>query len=162
MEIWKLVPQLPQYEVSNLGQIRSNNRGRVNKILSHYVMKNGYHTCQLGRGNKFLVHRLVLLVFVGECPPNHEVNHLNGIKSDNRLINLEYCTRQQNAMHMTRTLNKNRGEVHNMAKVNESIVKEIRRLATTGLTQTEIGKRFGISRSNTGAIIRRYLWPHVE
>lgn len=162
MEIWKQVPNIPNYFVSNFGEAKSFNKHKAGIILKPFTMPNGYMTYQLGRKHKFLIHRLVMLAFIGECPDGHEVNHINGIKSDNRLENLEYCTRQQNALHLSKILNKNRGEVHNMAKVNDSIVREIRRLATTGLSQREIGRIFGISRSNTGAIIRRFLWPHVE
>jgi YesN/AraC family two-component response regulator len=162
MTIWKEIPGFPLYEASNTGLIRSNNRGRIKHILKPYTMKNGYQTCQLGRGNHFLVHRLILLTFIGECQEGCEGNHINGIKSDNSISNLEYISHRDNMVHMTRVLNKNNGESHNMSKVTEDIVRKIREIAKTGLPQKDIGKMFGISRSNTGAIIRGFLWKHVK
>lgn len=96
--------------MSNLGQVRS---------LSHYVRgkhrsgtwftrqspgrllrpgpsKSGHVSVAIGRGNSRLVHQLVLEAFVGPCPANCEVLHLNGVPFDNRLENLKYGTRSEN------------------------------------------------------------------
>lgn len=54
-------------------------------------------------GKLFLVHRLAWEALYGPIPPGMEINHINGIKNDNRLINLELVTHQQNMAHAKRT-----------------------------------------------------------
>lgn len=56
---------------------------------------------------KMYVHRVVLEAFHGPSPrPNMDCNHINGIKSDNRPENLEWCTRSFNVLHSYRVLNR--------------------------------------------------------
>jgi len=167
-EIWKEVPGYFGYEISSLGRLRTAKdgpgivRGHIHK---GGVTLSGYRQYQLGRGRGFRIsaHSLVLLAFVGPRPsPEIEINHKNGEKLDNRLENLEYCTRSENCLHMTNVLGKRRGESHGNAKITEDDVREIRRLgATTTLTHAEIGARFGITNKNVGYILRRQAWGHV-
>src|SRR4051812_26207214 len=93
LEKWADVPGYEGlYRVSIDGQIKSIRAGRVLKPASN---KWGHLQVCLHRNNKpnrQFVHRLVMLAFVGPCPPTKQVNHLNGIKADNRLENLEYVT----------------------------------------------------------------------
>jgi len=82
------------YEVSNLGRVKGLKCG---KILKPSPNKNGYlclHLYNKGR-NRFRVHRLVLLTFL-PIDEIKEVNHKNHIKTDNRLCNLEWCSRSEN------------------------------------------------------------------
>jgi len=72
------------------------------KPLREYTQKNGYKTVSIsynGKQGKQYVHRLVLKAFVPNPKKYKCVNHLNGIKSDNRLENLEWCTHKQNTKH---------------------------------------------------------------
>lgn len=62
----------------------------------------GYETINLskkGVRKRYSVHELVLLTFIGPRPNKYDINHINCIKNDNRLINLEYCTRSENVKH---------------------------------------------------------------
>lgn len=103
------------YEVSSLGNVRSLDRTvpRVDgsmcpikgQILKLYLAPNGYEVVHLSRENKrtaFSVHRLVTLAFLGECD-GADVNHRDGNKLNNRLDNLEWCTRSENMRHAYRT-----------------------------------------------------------
>lgn len=76
----------------------------VNKynILNHKVNRHGYKEVALtkdGKTTTYLLHRLIAIHFVDNPNGYDCVNHKNGIKSDNRIENLEWCTHQQNTKH---------------------------------------------------------------
>lgn len=100
MEIWKDVEQTEgKYEISNLGNLRCKSRS-VN--IKGFITKYGYVYCNLRfNGKRKLVfrHRLVADAFLPKLNPNFEVNHINGIKTDNRVENLEWCNRSHNVQH---------------------------------------------------------------
>jgi hypothetical protein len=113
METWKKISGF-DYEVSNLGNVRSIERRVKTKggalrdapptIRVQIPLANGYRQVTLhknGKRYRFLVHRLVLTAFVSQPPSNdHQANHKNGMKSDNRLENLEWVTRSENMQHV--------------------------------------------------------------
>lgn len=115
-EIWKTVPFAPFYEASTHGRIRSIERYREvvifgkshsrkirPRVLSPGLMSRGYHVVDLVIGNAvartFSVHRVVAITFLGEHPDKHQVNHKNGVRTDNRLENLEWMTPSENIAH---------------------------------------------------------------
>ena len=104
MEIWRKVFGLEDYLVSNLGRVKSLKYGRE-KILKLLISTTGYPIIYIwekpyNRKKKVhKVHRLVLSSFTDSSEHKEEVNHKNGIKTDNRLENLEWCTRSENMLH---------------------------------------------------------------
>lgn len=101
METWKPIKGFPNYEVSDLGSVRSLNwRGKGNSQRLFLKPHNkGYLQVELAneRGRKtFLVHRLVADAFIPN--PDHYplVNHLDADRTNNRVENLEWCTQSQN------------------------------------------------------------------
>lgn len=105
MENWRPVPHHEEYEVSDLGRVRRAAPGRktfVGKVLRPQQVGTGYRAVALtknGKARQMYVHRLVMLAFVGQPPPRHEVNHRDGDKANNALANLEYVTRSENNNH---------------------------------------------------------------
>ena len=104
------------YQASNLGRVRSLDRivvyknGRTHlqkgRILCFGVQDKGYNNIQLyknGVGKTKLVHRLVWETFNGEIPKGMQVNHINEVKTDNRLCNLNLLSCRDNNMWGTAT-----------------------------------------------------------
>lgn len=96
-----------RYYVSNYGRIKSvggenNHHKRTKKkIMKTKLNYNGYPTVNLyysGKHNTFTVHKLVMIAFAG-WDEEKDVNHKDGDKTNNRLDNLEYCSRKENMYH---------------------------------------------------------------
>ena len=92
-----------RYEISSDGVIYDNLRVKFRKGNKR---PDGYTTIQINHKSKY-IHRLVLDAFRGHPEGERkETNHLNGNRSDNRLENLEWCTRAENVQHAFDVLNK--------------------------------------------------------
>lgn len=101
MEIWKPIKDYESlYEVSNTGRIKSLKN--KNKILSPRINNKGYDFCGLyknGIRKYFAVHRLVAYNFLNKKDKKYTVNHINEIKNDNRVENLEWVSSRENCCH---------------------------------------------------------------
>lgn len=100
-EKWIEAIGFPEYEVSNFGNVRRLKKSvgtRPFKKVNPWIVKNGYEMVVLSTPEKrkyFLVHRLVYQSFNGLCD-GLDVCHNNGVKTDNRLVNLRSDTRKGN------------------------------------------------------------------
>ena len=115
MEIWKDIPWYEWlYEASNYGRVKSMYRKekfkhtfriRKEKIIKEHINKHGYMQvllCKNSKSKTFLAHRLILFAFRWEL--KLECNHKNGVKTDNSIENLEYCSKSENQLHKYKIL----------------------------------------------------------
>jgi hypothetical protein len=94
-ETFKKHPRYP-YRVSNMGRVI----GKRGRLMVGSFLSGGYTGMCIsettGKSKTKLLHRMVVETFVGEIPPKLHVDHKNGVKSDNRLENLEVVTCGEN------------------------------------------------------------------
>lgn len=168
-ETWKPIPGFEHYEASNLGRVRlvghyekTRNRWgemvrwRNNKMLSQCASYNGmYLACSIKNKHRS-VHRIVAMAFHGLPQDGQEVNHKNGIKTDNRPENLEWVTHSQNEKHAYDVLGKepwNKGKRYDTAKAvavrkknyEALCVSESEEYSRGGQTQAQMAQSRGIS-----------------
>jgi len=123
-------------------------------IQINIKMNGNYYRCY--------AHRLVWIFFNGEIPDDKQINHINGIKTDNRLCNLELVTASRNLKHAFGIGLKNlRGENHSHSKLTDNDIREIRERYLRGETQTQIANDFNIIQQNVSCIVNRKSWIHI-
>lgn len=156
------------YQVSNLGRIQSIARrrgGKCGRMLAPNAVKGGYQQVTLykdRRRSSVYVHRLVADAFMPRTDPDTEINHIDGVKSNNALHNLEWMTRSENLFHATRVLGVNHGTLRPNSKIGVNDVREIRRLYALGQhSYRRLAKAYGLSKTTVEAIILRRTWVQV-
>jgi len=190
-EIWKDVVGLEgYYKISTFGRVKSlprivanhskgtgrtkaffrtrKTKGRFISIQKHYQ---GYLSVRLGKDSKynwFLVHRLIAQAFIPNYQNKPHINHMNGIKNDNRIKNLEWCTNLENQRHAWRTkLRTYQGnqdcEKNNNTKLKNKDVVMMRLIYKTGLyLHRELAALYNISTSCVSLILKRKTWKDID
>lgn len=192
IEIWKSIPNYERYyEASNLGKIRSLDREIPSKKIGYTVLKvkgkvlkpsldkDGYKRVVLCKDTIKQYCRVNVLVGLTFIPnPNNlpQVNHINNIRIDNRIENLEWGNHQTNNFHRHKTWNhvisnynpsgRNITIAMSLAKatkLNPENVIKIRELYKTGkYTQKEIGNIFGITKKHVYLVVNNKIWRLVN
>jgi hypothetical protein len=152
------------YQVSNLGNVKSL-KFKNEKKLKNYLGGTGYYKvslCKDFKAKTFNVHRLMCIAFVPNLENKPQVNHINGIKTDNRVENLEWCTIKENIQHAhdNGLVNTSKGEDRNFAKLKEKQIIEIRKIGKSK-TQLEISKIYNVHQSLISCILSNKIWKHI-
>ena len=104
---WRVIASHPEYEVSSAGEVR-----RGGKVLKGNTMTIGYKGVTLVQGPQLLVHRLVALAFIPNPENTREVDHINRVKTDNRVENLRWASRNENMTNIGVRHDNKLGEKH--------------------------------------------------
>jgi len=175
-EQWKdVVGYEGLYQVSNLGRVKklAGTKCRADRMRKLVVTPNGRLQIALYKNNierKFLVHRLVLIAFVGKPKINQITRHLDGNPMNNYLTNLRWGTHVQNQADSVRhgtkinpPKNDNSGTNNGQNKLSEQQVAMIKQLADRGLhTQQQIANMYGITQQTVSDIKRNRSWSHLN
>lgn len=166
------------YEVSNSGEVRSttrtidqvSNTGKAykrvlkSKIIQPQPNTRGYLRVELNKQGKakcYFVQRIVAHAFLGERRPNQQVNHINGVKNDNRASNLEWCTSKENTRHAYITGLRTK-ENHNRAILTLNDVIAIRiSYKKHGIPRKYLAKLYGVHVSTITKLINKNNWSWV-
>lgn len=123
-----------------------------------YVQVNLYRE---GGAKHHLVHRLVAAAFLGRVE-GYEVNHRDGVKTNNAVENLEIVSTDENRRHAKLTgLLKSEGEKSANAKLTDEKVRRMRRLRAEGVPVAVLARQFGVSRRVVYLVGSRKAWRHV-
>lgn len=173
-EVWRDIPGYEgRYQVSNLGRVKSLPRiterversGKVvhqtirERILKPAVNNRGYLSVVLrvdGKSVTHEVHTLVALAFLGARPSaDAQVRHLDGERTNCKVVNLCYGTRSENQLDLYQY----RGWHH---RLSEADAQEIRTRLDAGEKGRDLAKEFDVCESNISAIKRRRTFTWLE
>lgn len=178
-EVWKPIPGFPNYEASSLGRVRMlthyektrNRWGEMTRRRNGRILATGpsfnkqyLACCILDRPRA--VHRMVALAFHGVPEDGLEVNHINGIKTDNRPKNLEWVSHSENEKHAYAVLGKspwNKGIAYDttnavrVRRINYDALclRELEEYSNGNQTQFQMAEARGITRETMSIRIRR-------
>lgn len=169
MEKWKPIPNYSLYHCSNTGLIKTFNwKGHGQTRIMKPAFSGGYLKTMLkrddGRTHSITIHRMVATTWIANVDGKDCINHINGIKHDNRVENLEWCTVQENNKHAISSglVYILKGEEIGNSKLTEKEVLEIRqKFIPRRVTRKILSKEYNVSEATIKDIVRGKTWTHL-
>jgi len=161
IELWKTIDGYTDYQVSNLGKIKSlkHNKEKILKQIDNGFNYLYVYLCKNNICQTFYIHRLVGIAFIPNTHNKPCINHKDGNKQNNYVDNLEWCTHSENMKHAFKIgLRNQQGNNSPNHKLNKNDVLIIRDLYLYGNSQNKISKIYGVSRSCIEHIVNRINW----
>lgn len=163
---WRIIDEFPNYEVSCAGLVRNRATGVP---IYQSLAGRGYPSVVLSGGSvasqrRRYVHRLVTIAFIG--PLGHgqarQVNHKDGVKTNNNVGNLEIVSPTENHRHAVALGLYPLGERHTKARLTSEKVRIIRGLRwASRMTQRQLAEMFGVSQGTIHYVSHKRVWKHV-
>jgi len=170
-EEWRDIPDFEGYQVSSFGRVKGVDRLRKGKTglrltngqeMKQVLNKKGYPEVRLRKNgcHTRLVHKLVASAFMTKPEGCTQINHLNGVKTDNRLTNLQWVTQSENQLHAYKLgLQPSRaGERNGRATITDEKVTALKELYNSGKSAKEVSEIMNISLYVVRGIISGRTW----
>lgn len=167
-----------KYQISSIGRVKgldryvnSTRNGKPTKqftkgrILKLQTSEDGYHRILLydteGKCKNHSVHRLVSQAFIDNPKNKTCVNHINGIKKDNRIENLEWNTIQENNQHAQENDLVLKADKHPGSIFKNDDIVIIRALYDSGYKQVSIARLYNVNRDVIWRIVHKKQWKSI-
>lgn len=170
-EEWRDIPNFEGYQVSSFGRVKGVDRFRKGRSglrltrgqeLKQILSKKGYPEVRLRKQgcHTRLVHKLVASAFLTKSEGCTQVNHINGIKTDNCVENLEWVTQSKNQLHAYKLgLQPSRsGERNSRAVLTDEKVTTLKELYNLGKSAKEVAEIMNINLYTVRQIIAGRTW----
>lgn len=166
--VWRIAKRHGRGVKTGGGYHKGATMSPCNRVRAEYRQRQGYLLVAATVDGKRTVtgaHRMVWVWMHGPIPSGLTVNHLNGIKDDNRPANLELATMSEQRRHAVDILNVNRnhptGSKHPKTILTETDVLTIRQLRVDGMMVKELADRYAMKPKAISAICCRRTWTHI-
>jgi len=164
LEVWRMHPELTDYEVSNHGRVRrltARTNTTAGRILRPHLNKDGYRVTRIA-GKERRIHILVLETFIGKRPEGHWACHADDRKENNRLSNLRWAMYAENYKDWVKNGGGRHGAKAYCAKLSEADVIAIRaQYARGGISYRQLAKEYGVDHSTIGYAVKAATWKHI-
>jgi DNA-binding NarL/FixJ family response regulator len=164
-EIYKLIPDTEGlYSISTSGNVRNNSTGY---ILNPFMTDRGYLQVTIQFSNKTTrtsvnVHKLVARAFISNLEMHPVVNHLDGVKTNNRATNLEWTTHAANNEHAVKMGLIASGEDSYLAILSEEDVVAIIERLRSGCRNADLSREFNVAPNTVDDIRCNRTWRYLE
>ena len=167
-DIWMTLDEWPNYDVSNLGNVRRNCHGKgkaeAGRMLKPDTNRDGYEQVRLQNATKssnVTVHRLVCTAFHGPCPEKHQVAHLDNVRNNNYASNLKWVTSKENCSHRVAAGTNPAGGRNGSAILTEEEALHILKTKQTWRPVQAVADHYGVSIQTIYNIRSGEGWRHL-
>jgi len=165
-ELWSVIQEAPDYEVSSYGRVRRCRDGIgsvAGRELKQFPNRLGYKTVYLYVNRQRIIrrsHRLVAIAFIPNPESKEDVAHIDGSRGNNHVSNLRWSTHRENMLDKFQhgTMGVSKGARNGKSKLTDDAVRNIRSSHESGVA---LSRLYGVTRSVISDVRRGRIWVHV-